>query len=315
MQDSNLIKIIEEFSSTKVTKTELNSQLIKKKGLYELNNNAYFLLYPNYLDEDEKSKLSETSNNFEFKSLHKNRDTYYIGPEYRYSKIVHPTNDNWDKTILKTKAKLELMLESPFNSVLVNRYEVGQQIPFHKDNESCLKDKPVIASLSIGDTGKMTIKDEQNNFAEVIIYPGTLLVMFGNFNNNYFHQVERTTTNKKYRTNFTFRYVFSPDTKPTPNTTTPISTPHTSNSSELNNNKIILLKPKFTTESTDPSTNPPNTTNSEASSSSAITTAGSTPIPKSVPAVTDHLNMLLATKDKISESDIRIEDYTEKMGH
>ena len=302
MADLNLIKIIEEFSSTKLTKVELSSQMIKKKGLYELNNGAYFLLYPNYLNEDEKSKLCEASNKFEFKPLHKNRDTFYIGPQYSYGKSVHPVNDVWDKTMLKTKAKLELMLESPFNSVLVNRYEVGQLIPFHKDNEPCLGDKPVIASLSIGDTGKMTIKDENDNMAEVLIYPGTLLVMFGNFNKSYVHQVKRTTENKKYRTNFTFRYIFSTDkSAPSSYLATPTVSPTTKTTST--NNKVILLKPATT-----------RIASSSDASTSSDSTAAATPIPKSAAEIINHLNSVLPEETNVNESDIQVEDYSDKNG-
>lgn len=212
MEVSNLIQLIEEFSSTKLSKLELNSELIKKKGLYALKDGAYFLLYPNYLCEEEKNQMNDASNKFKFQNQ-STRETYYIGPQYSYGNrknmITHHNNDSWDTILLKQKAKLELKLETPLNSVLVNRYSQDQHIPYHKDNERCLGNNPVIASLSIGDTGKMVVKNKDDEFIEILIYPGTLLVMFGTFNDHYLHKVERTTNNKKFRINFTFRYIFS----------------------------------------------------------------------------------------------------------
>ena len=199
---------LEKLIDCKVTRLELNSDLIKKKGIYELDNGAYFLLYPNYLSESSKLELLNATENFEFsQSNHNSRETYHIGPEYSYGKMTHKPNDKWDVSLLKQKALLEIDLLTPFNSVLVNRYSKDQFIPFHKDNESCLPESPTIASLSLGDSGKMTVKNDSGSYIDIQLYPGTLLVMGGSFNEQYYHQVIRDTNKKKYRLNFTFRYI------------------------------------------------------------------------------------------------------------
>lgn len=189
-------------------KIELNGDLIKKKGIYEFGDESYFLLYPNYLDEVERKDLSEYTTTIKF-NKQKSRDTHYVGPAYAYSSVSHPDNHSWSSCLIRAKAKLELNLLSPLNSVLINRYGENQSIPFHKDDEPCLGENPTIASLSIGETGKMIVKSTYDNtkFLEILLYPGSLLVMFGNFNKHYVHAVERSTTSNKYRINFTFRYI------------------------------------------------------------------------------------------------------------
>lgn len=128
--------------------------------------------------------------------------------KYSYGEITHQSNDMWNKTLLCQKAKLELNLLSPFNSVLINRYNDQQQgIPFHQDNESCLGVNPVISSITVSDAGRMVVKNKAGKFIEVQLYPGTLLVMGGTFNSLYYHQVCRASTKNDYRFNLTYRYI------------------------------------------------------------------------------------------------------------
>lgn len=209
MTQTNLIQNLEQLTGTKAELIDLNSELIKKKGVYKLDDNAYFMLYPEYLKDSDKTEIMDTTNKFDYSQLSKNsRETYFIGPTYSYGNVTHPTNENWDQILLKHKATLELKVLSPFNSVLVNRYSKDQDIPFHKDNEDCLGHHPTIASLSVGDSGRMIVKNNKDEYIEILLSPGTLLIMGGTFNKDYFHSVARSSNSKKkYRINLTYRFI------------------------------------------------------------------------------------------------------------
>ena len=210
MAHENMLEKLEKVIDTKAQRIELNSQVIKKKGVYKLSEDAFILLYPDYLQQNDRNELLNTTTTLSFKSLSTNsREVYYIGPNYSYGKTYHETNDKWEVSLLKQKAFLELKLLEPFNSVLINKYTKNQNIPFHQDNEKCLGENPTIASISIGDTGKMTVKDKNENFVEIMLYPGTLLVMGGTFNQKFFHSVERISDKNNHRINFTFRFIKS----------------------------------------------------------------------------------------------------------
>src|SRR5215475_9086359 len=72
------------------------------------------------------------------------------GATYAYSGIqLHPLP--WTSNLLDTKTRVEALVGSTFNSVLLNYYRDHQDsIGFHSDAEPELGAQPVIASLSLG---------------------------------------------------------------------------------------------------------------------------------------------------------------------
>lgn len=205
------LEIFKKQFAGKTNKVIMNStNAIKSKGLYMLDDQSYFILLPNFLDEERHRLLETISKDLTFSTVGR-RETHYIGPKYSYSETTHNLNDNWPAEIVKVKGSLECEYGLPLNSVLVNKYATGEQyIPFHQDNEECLGSNPTIFSLTVGEKGYMSIKDKNENTAEVVLYPGSLLIMGGNFNKNYYHSVKRPES-QKIRINLTFRYIFSKD--------------------------------------------------------------------------------------------------------
>ena len=219
MFNPKLLENFRKFSKTDdIIATELDSQLIHDAGLYKLDDHSYFGLIPNYLETQEQESLLSSANCLEFtQRCHKNSDrisrsTHYIGPKYQYSDIQHKSNYKWTPAILKNKAQLELNFLTPINSVLVNKYSNNQWIPFHQDNEACLGKQPTIFSLSVGENGIMTIKDKKGDSLDVELKSGSLLVMMGDFNHNYYHSVKKSQHTNKNRLNFTFRHIYDDDT-------------------------------------------------------------------------------------------------------
>jgi|SRR5690554_258253 len=128
---------------------------------------------------------------------------------YTYSGITmkpHPLNH-----ILQTiKQEIELISKHPFNSVLLNLYRDGMDSNgWHADNEKELGTNPVIASLSLGAKRRFKFKHrtlKQENYS-IELEHGSLLIMKGDMQHYWLHQIPKTTKNVKERINLTFRLI------------------------------------------------------------------------------------------------------------
>ena len=66
---------------------------------------------------------------------------------------------NWNNLLLEIKEKIENITSFKFNSVLANLYRDGNDsMGLHSDDEKELGKKPVIASLSLGETREIYFK-------------------------------------------------------------------------------------------------------------------------------------------------------------
>ena len=87
-----------------------NSEIIKEKGIYQLDDTSHFVLIPNYTSFEENSSLLKTLQGLEFsQKFHKNgskemRLTHYIGPQCTYGDITQKQNFSWHPDVLKVKA-------------------------------------------------------------------------------------------------------------------------------------------------------------------------------------------------------------------
>ena len=96
-----------------------------------------------------------------------------------------------------------------FNSVLLNRYRDGQDaMGWHSDNESELGRAPVIASISLGQARRFDLRHRQTREKLSIFLPhGSLLVMAGNTQAYWEHQIPRSKKITGERINLTFRRI------------------------------------------------------------------------------------------------------------
>lgn len=211
---ADLISLISDKFNLNVTPVDYKTGLIVNKGIYKLDNESYFCLIPNYLTSDDIHKIENLpmAMNFEQKThsngTEVNRFTYWFGPEYTYGDITHSENLQWHPHVLQQKVKIESDFLVPVNSALINWYQKNHKIPFHQDNEPCLGKSPTIFSLSAGESKTMTIKSvSDDKTISVQLNPGTLLIMFGKFNDNWLHSIPSKC--KKSRVNITFRLIQS----------------------------------------------------------------------------------------------------------
>ena len=117
----------------------------------------------------------------------------------------------WTSLLLQLKNQLEAFLNCQFNSVLANHYRDGQDsVAWHSDDEKELGNKPLIASLSFGATRTFSLKHKKDKHlapVKVNLEGGSLLVMGGNTQHCWQHQIAKTKQVVPGRVNLTFRRV------------------------------------------------------------------------------------------------------------
>lgn len=107
------------------------------------------------------------------------------------------------------RQKIALKIDTTFNSVLLNLYRTGNDSNgWHADNEPELGKNPIIASLSLGATRRFDLKHnttkEQHSFH---LNHGSLLIMGGELQHHWKHQIAKTKKVNDPRINLTFRNI------------------------------------------------------------------------------------------------------------
>ncbi len=132
------------------------------------------------------------------------------GARYRYSGLaLEPCT--WLPILLELKAMIEVACDASFNSVLLNLYRDGSDsMGWHSDDEPELGEQPVIASLSLGAPRRFRLRHRRRSEIEPIgldLGSGSLLVMAGNTQRFWKHQIPKTRRAVGPRINLTFRYI------------------------------------------------------------------------------------------------------------
>ncbi|NCA20626.1 MAG: alpha-ketoglutarate-dependent dioxygenase AlkB, partial [Crocinitomicaceae bacterium] len=119
---------------------------------------------------------------------------------------THPFTEE----LLELKSLIEEASHQEFNCVLVNLYRDGKDSNgWHSDNETELGKNPAIASLSLGAIRRFDLK--HNTTKEKIsieLNHGSLLIMKGEMQHFWKHQIAKTTKVSTPRINLTFRYIY-----------------------------------------------------------------------------------------------------------
>ncbi len=109
------------------------------------------------------------------------------------------------------KTKVEQACGIPFTSVLLNLYRDGKDsVAWHRDNERELGPRPVVASVSFGETRPFEIRHKFRKDLEKIRIPlehGSFLLMAGTMQHFWEHQIPKTSKPISPRINLTFRIV------------------------------------------------------------------------------------------------------------
>lgn len=116
----------------------------------------------------------------------------------------------WTPELLALKEKIEAFSGFQFNSVLLNYYRDGNDsVTWHRDKESELGNRPVIASVSLGQVRSFefrAVDDHKNKYA-LPLQNGSLLIMKGDLQVNWEHRIAKSAKQLGPRINLTFRKV------------------------------------------------------------------------------------------------------------
>ena len=114
-------------------------------------------------------------------------------------------------TLLEIKEKVEAETKINFTSVLVNLYRDGKDgVGWHRDHDRELGPKPLVASVTFGETRPFEIRHKFRKDLEKIRIPldhGSLLLMGGAMQHFWEHQIPKTAKKIGPRINLTFRIV------------------------------------------------------------------------------------------------------------
>ncbi|MEP7230902.1 MAG: alpha-ketoglutarate-dependent dioxygenase AlkB [Ginsengibacter sp.] len=134
------------------------------------------------------------------------------GKNYTYSGLKMDPFP-WNQDLLFIKEKIDQETGVNFNSVLLNLYRSGKDsVGWHRDNEKEFGLNPVIASASFGETRPFHLKHKFKKDIDKVIIPlthGSLLIMKGNTQHYWEHQIPKTAKDISPRINLTFRIIKS----------------------------------------------------------------------------------------------------------
>jgi alkylated DNA repair dioxygenase AlkB len=183
--------------------------------------NGEYIYIPNFFDKRKSDCYFDTlRNQIEWKQEKMNmygktlmfpRLTAWYGDNnkpYSFSGITLTPNQ-WTKTLLDIKDKIEPKCNVIFNSVLLNLYRNEKDsISWHTDAEKELGKNPVIASVNFGAERKFQLRHiETKERIEINLEHGSLLIMQGELQHYWQHQIPKTKNKVGERINLTFRVI------------------------------------------------------------------------------------------------------------
>ena len=126
---------------------------------------------------------------------------------YTYSGI---RNDpvRWTEELLDIKARVEKLAGHGFNGALLNLYRDGRDsVSWHNDDEREIGPEPVIGSVSFGATRCFQLRHKKSGErVSVELSHGDVLVMQGESQRHWQHQIPKTARPVGSRINLTFRW-------------------------------------------------------------------------------------------------------------
>lgn len=184
--------------------------------------NGHLWYDPSFFTADESDRLlAELLNNIAWrqesvsmfgKKIPQPRLTAWYGDPgkvYTYSGLTwNPLS--WTTALRQIKTKIEMAAQGvSFNSVLLNLYRNGQDsMGWHSDDEPELGQNPVIASVSFGESRTFQLRHRlHKNRYSLILSHGSLLIMSGETQHFWQHQIPKTAKPVNPRVNLTFRWI------------------------------------------------------------------------------------------------------------
>tara|TARA_R110000796_G_scaffold104102_1_gene213825 strand:+ start:210515 stop:211117 length:603 start_codon:yes stop_codon:yes gene_type:complete len=131
------------------------------------------------------------------------------GKPYTYSNItMHP--HAFSKELFDLKTKVEQVADTIFTTCLLNLYRDGKDSNgWHADNEKELGINPIIASITLGQERYFHLKHrtDKNLKRKILLKHGSLLLMKGETQHHWLHQIPKTARPLNERINLTFRVI------------------------------------------------------------------------------------------------------------
>ena len=128
---------------------------------------------------------------------------------YKYSGInMYPLP--MSPLLSQIQERINKVCNSKFTSVLINQYRDGKDSNgWHSDNEKELGKHPIIASLSFGAERFFYLKHRKQKELrlKILLKSGSLLIMEGETQSNWLHQIAKTRRPVGKRINLTFRKI------------------------------------------------------------------------------------------------------------
>ncbi|AFY79713.1 MAG: alpha-ketoglutarate-dependent dioxygenase AlkB [Hydrococcus sp. C42_A2020_068] len=134
---------------------------------------------------------------------------YYGEKPYPYSGIIMQPLP-WIDPLLEIKSKIEPIANTKFNAVLLNLYRDGSdRMGWHSDDERELAPGSAIGSVSFGATRRFMLRrrDDRKIKIDLELADGDFLVMQGETQLFWQHQVPKTAKKIGARINLTFRVI------------------------------------------------------------------------------------------------------------
>jgi len=128
---------------------------------------------------------------------------------YGYSGIEMETLE-WTPFLSVIKENIEREAGVEFTHVLLNHYRDGQDsMGWHRDNEKVLGINPVIGSVSFGISRgfQLRLYADKSNKKTILLEHGSLLLMKGETQHFWEHQVPKSKSVRGARINLTFRRI------------------------------------------------------------------------------------------------------------
>lgn len=131
------------------------------------------------------------------------------GKPYSYSNITMQPYE-FSKELLEIKKRIEILSDTEFTTCLLNLYRDGKDSNgWHADNEKELGQNPVIASVTLGQERFFHLKHRKDNSQKhkMLLEHGSLLLMHGETQHHWLHQIPKTAKPIAERINLTFRII------------------------------------------------------------------------------------------------------------
>ena len=178
--------------------------------------------YPNFITSVEATRIFETLRN---ETPWQQDDIKVFGKVYAQPRLtalygtnqktysysnIKMTPHTLTPTLTDLKEKVENVCDVNFTTMLLNYYRDGKDSNgWHADNEKELGINPIIASLSFGQERFFHLKHRTDKSLKhkILLQHGSLLVMKGETQHKWLHQIPKTARKIQGRINITFRII------------------------------------------------------------------------------------------------------------